>query len=52
MVDVEKGHRGGKRAGAGRKKTTPANAKVRYLRLTDAEFAAVKDLIKTLRNDL
>lgn len=52
MDEEKRSHRGGKRAGAGRKKTTPAGAKVRYFRLTDNEFSAVKDLIKRLRNDL
>lgn len=52
MADKKRSHRGGKRPGAGRKKTTPADAKVRYFRLTDTEFTAVKELINTLRNDL
>lgn len=52
MAEEKRSHRGGKRAGAGRKKTIPAGAKVRYFRLTDAEFSAVKELINTLRKDL
>lgn len=43
--------RGGKREGAGRKKTLPADAKPRPIRLTDEEYEAVKIFIAELRKN-
>lgn len=40
---------GGKRMGAGRKKTLPEGARPRAIRLTDEEHAKVKEFIKSLR---
>lgn len=42
--------RGGYRAGAGRKPTLPADAKPRAIRLTDEEYAKVKEFVANLRN--
>lgn len=35
----------------GRPKTVPAGAKVRNMRLTDAEYAEVKELVKQMRKE-
>ena len=40
---------GGYRPGSGAKKTLPDNATPRSIRLTDAEYLAVKEFVKTLR---
>lgn len=42
-------NRGGKREGAGRKPTLPADAKPRPIRLTDEEYAKVKEFVAELR---
>ena len=41
---------GGKRPGAGAKKTTPEGAKRRAIAITDDEYIEVKKLIKKIRN--
>lgn len=38
------------RAGAGRPKSIPADARNRTIRLTDAEYFSVVEYVKTLRN--
>lgn len=45
------GSRGGVRAGAGRHHTNPAGARPRTMRLTDAEFDAVKAVVASLRQE-
>lgn len=45
------GGRGGVRAGAGRRHTNPAGARPHTIRLTDAEFDAVKAFIASLRQE-
>lgn len=45
------GSRGGVRAGAGRHHTNPAGARPHTMRLTDAEFDAVKALVVSLRQE-
>lgn len=42
---------GGYRPGSGAKKTLPDNAIPRAIRLTDAEYLAVKEFIKSLRSE-
>lgn len=42
--------RGGKREGAGRPKPLIPN-KMRCMRLTDEEYAAIKDFLKKIRSD-
>ena len=42
---------GGYRPGSGAKKTLPDNANPRAIRLTDAEYLAVKEFIKSLRSE-
>lgn len=46
-----RGSHGGYRPGSGAKKTLPDNAIPRAIRLTDAEYLAVKDYIKSLRSE-
>lgn len=41
--------RGGARKNAGRKKIAPADAKVRGIKMTDKEHAAVKKLLEKMR---
>lgn len=43
------GVRGGVRAGAGRKATNPHGARPHTMRLTDAEFTAVKAFVASIR---
>ena len=45
------GSRGGVRAGAGRHHTNPVGARPRTMRLTDAEFDAVKAVVASLRQE-
>ena len=40
---------GGKREGAGRKKTVQGETKVRTFRLTDSEYEKIKALLEELR---
>lgn len=46
-----RGSHGGYRPGSGAKKTLPDNATPRSIRLTDAEYLAVKEFIKSLRSE-
>ena len=48
--EIQNRNHGGKRPGAGAKKTTPVGAKRRALAITDTEYAEVKKLIKQLRS--
>lgn len=43
--------RGGVRAGAGRRHTNPTGARPHTIRLTDAEFDAVKAFVASLRQE-
>lgn len=43
------GKHGGKREGAGRKRTLPSGAKTKCIKMTDEEFIAVKEYLKRLR---
>ncbi len=46
-----RGSHGGYRPGSGAKKTLPDNATPKSIRLTDAEYLAVKEFIKSLRSE-
>lgn len=50
MIENKKSTWGGKRHGAGTKKTLPEGAKKRALAMTDEEREKVKALLKKLRN--
>jgi len=48
-IEMQNDPRGGARKNAGRKKIAPADAKVRGIKMTDQEHAAVKKLLEKLR---
>lgn len=50
MAENKKGTWGGKRPGAGAKRTLPAGARRRTLSMTDQEYEKVKAYLMTLRN--